>query len=462
MRTIYRISICTLIAAFAAGGFPKYSYSAEPQRPDIETPEQHAMRMMQSFDDRFAIMDSLIFGAARSADIPVEAADIPVTSVITGSRNEAIDEVTEAEIDAMKARTGLELRGQAYARPGRQISYDPDDPLVAYNAKLQIELNWDIFNSSIYKRRSKSEELRLKGELRQMETERESREQTLYMQSNAMRSRHYGRMLSLLKLHSENLQLLMEAQLYLLRNGKISSDDLVKIINEQSEIERRLVVLNADSTVRELPVTPSATYVFVADTAALYDGIREQHRDLRKLSLQQQLLDAQRKNIDYAQTMNVAPFVRWSYYNRYMVRNTYNLDVGVSFRLPLTAETARKRSALSAEKRVIADKHEQSADLILRDVKDLLRELDNNNENMCGEFERMRNLKEYLIMRIDGYNNVAGDYSRVDRLQEYNAYLQSWERLLGYAYQRDCLLIELQGFLPDQPIADFLIFQELN
>lgn len=452
--------INALLQAVALAGFAFASYSAEPH--DINNYSDGSREVIIRFEERFAAMDSLIFADRIDVvQMPFAIADSSSVSRVA-ARSEEIDRVTEAEIRAMRARTGLELRGQAYARPGRQISYDPDDPLVAYNAKLQLELNWDLFNSSIYKRRSKSEELRLKGELRQTDAEREEREQTLYAQSRAMRNSHYGRMLSLLKVHAANLQLLMETQVYLLQNGKISSDDLVKIINEQSEIERRLVALEADTTVHELPVSPSATYVSVPDTAALFECICTDNRNMRRLELQQQLLEAQRKNTDYVQTMFFAPFVRWSYYNRYMARNTYNIDVGVSFRLPLSVETARKRRVIAAEKNAVIYEQQQSSDILLRDARDLLRELESNNKNMYGEFERMKSLKEYLSMRTESYRNVAGDYSRVERLTEYNAYLQAWERLLGYAYQRDCLLIELQEYIPERPISDFLIFQELN
>lgn len=460
MQFLRQMTLHFLLPALAAAAFVHVSYGAVTE-PAPYNAAEHAMQVIERFEERFAVMDSLIFPSAGS-QCSIEDTFPQTRQTKAECRSEVIDEVTNAQIAAMKANTGLELRGQAYARPGRQISYDPDDPLVAYNAKLQVELNWDIFNSSVYKRRAKTDELRLKGELRQLDAEREVREQESYALGNAMRSRHYGHLMSLLKIHAENLQLLMETQIYLLQNGKISSDDLVKVINEQSETERRLVVLGADTSVHELPVSPAVISVSVADTTALFDSIGAQHRNLRRFALQQELLDAQRRNTDYAQTMYVTPFVRWSYYNRYMARNTYNIDVGVSFRLPLAAEASRKRQALTAQKNAVAYEQQHSAGVIMRDVRELLQEIENNNRNMCGEFARMKSLKDYLAMRIESYRNVAGDYSRVDRLLEYNAYLQAWERLLGYAYQRDCLLIELQEYLPDESVSDFLIFEELN
>jgi hypothetical protein len=65
-------------------------------------------------------------------------------------------------------------------------------------------------------------------------------------------------------------------------------------------------------------------------------------------------------------------------------------------------------------------------------------------------------------MRRNSYKNVAGEYSRIDRLAEYNAYLQSWERLISYQYQRDNKLIDLQSYIVDMPINDFLTFTTIS
>lgn len=451
----YCIYIATLFASFAVYSV---SVAALPAGDDAPT---KAQQVLDRFDERFAVMDSLVF---RLPELQVAATELDSVSmaVITRERVAEIDDAVEAQIRAMKARTGLEIRGQTYFRPGATISYDPDDPLVAYNGKIQAELNWNIFHSSIYKRASKIEELRLQGELRQLEYEREALDETIYLQSNIVRRRHYGRLLSVLQVHLENVELLMQTQLYLLQNGKISSDDLLKLINEQSELERQLTAIRADSTITPLPVSSSALYISVTDTTALMSCIRDQQLDLKRYELKQSLLDVQRKNIDYLQTMDIQPFVRYSYYTRHNAHNTYNLDVGVSFRIPLSVETARKRKAILAEKNVLRYELEHSHDNVVHDIEALLRDLETENNNIFGEYERMQSLKRYLRMRIDSYGNVAGEYSRIDRLQEYNAYLQAWERLLGYVWRRDCLLIDLQSCVPDESISKFLVFQELN
>ena len=467
----YIIYILTL-AAIATCNYASAQY---PHNKDIQQSSQangrmeivsfddqrQVDRMLDDYEQRFRLLDSVVF---RAADYyPVEpAVDKDVIAAVNDEHVYAIDDVVEAQIRAMKAKTGLDLQGQAYYRPGRQISYDPDDPLVAYNAKVQAELIWNIFSSSIYKRASKIRELRLQGELRQLEYAKDALDEVLFMQRNLVRDRYYGRMLSVLNIHADNLKLLMNTQLYLLQNGKISSDDLLKLINEQAEIERQLIAIKADSVVTEIPAGTNVMYISVADTSALMDCIRLGNRDLRKLSLRKELLDAQRKNIDYLQTMNIQPFVRYSYYNRPEAHNTYNIDAGLAFRFPLSAETARKRKAIAAEKGVVDYEQRKIGSLIEREVVSVLRDLENYNENIYGEYERMESLKKYLRMRIDSYGNVAGEYSRIDRLQEYNAYLQAWERMLTYAYQRDCKLIELQSYITDEPVSKYLVFQDLR
>lgn len=453
--------ISWLAAAVAGSLQPVAAAVDSPVDNGFDSATTKVEQVLGLFDERFAVMDSLVFGQPVTQDVGAEL-DAEAMVMLANKRADEIDDAVEAQISAMKARTGLELRGQIYGRPGRQISYDPDDPLVAYNAKFQAELNWDIFHSSIYKRASRIGELRLQGELRQLEYEREALSKTVFLQNSLMRNRHYGRLLSVLEEHARNLSVLMQTQMFLLQNGKISSDDLLKVINEQSELERQMVVIRSDSTIKPLPVTVAAVCVTVADSSALMSCIRDQHIDLRRLMLRQELLDAQRANTDYAQTMNIQPFARYSYYNRYHTHNTYNIDVGVSFNLPLTAEMQRKKRVLLAEKSVVAEEYGRTGEIIERDVTLLLLELNSHNENICAEYERMKSLKRYLRMRIESYDNVEGEYSRIDRLQEYNAYLQAWERLLGYVWQRDGILMKLQSCVPEEPISRFLVFTELN
>lgn len=413
--------------------------------------------LLGSFEARFNAMDSLLFSSDSLQKPLSPSAENNTIDFVTTERVEAIDRLVDAEIAAMKARTALDFKGQTYIRPGHKLSYDPDDPLVAYNAKVQMEIEWNIFQSSIYKRQGKIRELQLKGELSQLEHERYAIDMTLVLQKNAARHIYYGHLLGLLRQHIANTSLLLSSQTYLLSNGKISSDDLLKLINEKAELERQLVAISADSVNTELPCSPYAIITAI-DANSLLEHIRSQHYTIRQMDLKKDLLETRRRNTDYLQTMSISPFARFSYYNRENVHNTYNLDVGISFKVPMSAETSRQRKALHAERELIEYQKEVQRDQLQREIALILREHDALNENIRGEYKRMTELKSYITMRRNSYKNVAGDYSRIDRLAEYNAYLQSWERLLSYQYQRDSKLIDLQSYIVDLPVSEFLTF----
>lgn len=436
------------------------AFAIKAQEKSIDTTPQ-TIDILSRFQERFHLMDSVIFQESikRPASIDFDSVFFEFSEA---ERVKEVDASVQAQISAMKNRTGLELRGQLYARPGKNLSYDPDDPLVAYNAKAQAEIQWNIFNSSAYKRNSKTKEITIQGEIDQLNFVRNDLDEQILFQKQQIRFRHYGRLLSVINMHIENVNLLMETQMYLLEHGKISGDDLLKLINEQTELERQLISIKADSIINEEIAPISITYISYTDTAGIFKSIKENNIELKKLGLRHDLLGVQRHNTDYVQTMDILPFVRYSYYNRENVHNTYNLDLGVSFRIPLTAEVSKKRKALTAKQDVLEYERKlleaETTNGIYLDFHDL----EIYNENILGEYSRMKSLKEFLRMRTESYSNVDGEYSRIHRLMEYNAYLQAWERLLEYSYRRDMILLDLQSYLLTEPISNYIEFKEID
>ena len=179
--------------------------------------------ILSKFESRFQLMDSLIFSYNELEKTPAFM-QASLFDVAEPGRIEPIDKAVEAQISAMKNVTGLDFKGQVYVRPGHNLSYDPDDPLVAYNAKIQAELEWNIFHSSIYKRASKVKELSLKGELRQLEFARKDLDEAILLQKQHTRFNYFSRLLSVINVHAENVKLLMETQIYLIEHGKLSGD----------------------------------------------------------------------------------------------------------------------------------------------------------------------------------------------------------------------------------------------
>ena len=420
--------------------------------------------ILSRFEDRFAIMDSVIFNNISANLNGVIINDSVFYTFPETARVEAVDAATLANISAMKSKTELDFRGQTYFRPGKGLNYDPDDPLVAYNAKFQAELQWNLFNSSIYKRGTKTRELELEGDLRQLNYIRDDMEQQILAWKQQVRYRYYSYLLWVVRLHSENVQLLLDTQMYLLEHGKISGEDFLSLINEQSELERRLISIQADSVITEQTPPSKINYILYTDTMGILNSIRTKNNNLemRKLGLRKDILGTRLKNIDYLQTMNLQPFVRFSYYNRPTAYNTYNLDLGVAFTIPLSKEVAAKRNAIRAEQSVLQYEMDELEAETSRAIFLTFHDLEIYNENVKGEFNRMQNLKKFIELRTGNYRNVDGEYSRINRLVEYNAYLKSWERLLEYIYQRDMALIQLQSYLLYEPISSFISFTQLN
>ena len=451
MKNLLRIPALTVVMAIMSGSVVAQTLEATPKTRDI----------LNRFDERFALMDSIVFrNAVKTAQ--ADFADSAVVRVSQVERVDEVDRVTEAQIRAMKSKTGLDVRGQVYVRPGAGLSYDPDDPLVAYNAKIQAELEWNVFHSALYKKASKMRELQLAGEIRQLDYVRDDLTEAVLQQQIMIRLRHFGRLLSVLNLHNDNLQLLLETQMYLLEHGKISGDDMLKIINEQTELERQLIAIKADSVVEALYPPSAVAYIALTDTAGIVRSINNSDIELRRLALKHDLLGVQRHNIDYLQNMDILPFVRFSYYNRQNVHNTHNLDVGVSFKIPLSREVSKRRRTLEAEQDVVRYEMQTIADDVHKDLQIKFHDLEIYNENIKGEYLRMQSLRQFLDMRTRSYGNVDGEYSRINRLQEYNSYLQAWERLLDYVYRRDLILVDIQRYLLDEPVSKYIQFKELN
>lgn len=430
------------------------------QEPDIETTPK-TQELLQRFEQRFAILDSIVFKKQESDFYPNDF-DSVFFEFAKEERVSAIDAETKAKVSEMKNKTGLAFRGQAYVRPGAGVSYDPDDPLVSYNAKLQAEINWNIFNSSVYKRGSKRKAIEIQGELEQLNYVKSDLDEQIIEQRQILRNKYYGRLLYVINIHNENVKLLMETQIYLLEHGKISGDDLLRLINQQTELERQLISIKADSVVTELPAPVTIAYIIKTDTAGIFRSIKENNIELKKLDLRHELLKTQKHLTDYVQTMDILPFVRYSYYNRPYVDNTYNLDAGFSFVIPISGEVAKKRKVYTAGEAVLDYEQKILEGETTKGIYLTFHDLEIYNENILGEYQRMNALREFLDMRKNSYSNVDGEYSRLNRLEEYNAYLQAWERLLEYTYRRDMILLDLQRYLLRDPLSNYIQFKEYN
>ena len=415
------------------------------------------------FQGRFLLLDSLIHGShpALQTDKPLSSSLEIDDEAYRRHVDSLVGLETQARINTMKNVTGLSLQGQAYARLDDGFGLDEEDALSRYKEKIQAEVRWNFLQSSLINRKGKRREIELQGEIERLGFERENLRRLVGLQKEEFRQHYDSLLCGVLSHRLRNLDVLSQAQYYLLGQGNVSSDYLLDILNEKSEAERLHATIS-----REYPPSSDLSNphgaVIEVDSAALNAYITENERRTSTLELRAQLLEQQAANTTYWSTLNISPFVRYSYYMRPERSNSSNIDAGISFIIPLSAETSRKRRALEAERQTLELERRHTINQIHDEVRLSLGEIVRLNSSIRGEMQRLRNLKAFLALRRTAYENRIGEYNYIARMKEYNAYLLCYERLLGFVYQRDCLLASLQYYLPDKSILDFCRLMDLD
>lgn len=438
--------------------------SAQTQtQAQTQAQTQESDSLFRQFEARFATLDSIIHHPARHApahlldndgiDRHFTAYDHRIDSMV--------DVATQSRISAMRSETGLTINGQTYARLDDGFGLDEDDALSRYKAKLQAEVRWHFLQSSVINRGGKAHEIRLKGDIERMRYHHENLDRLVALQKEQFKQHYDSLLCGVVKHRIENLELLRRSLHYLLLQGSISSDELLTTINEKAEAERILATID-----RDYPATPDISnpngIIVEVDTCRLLDYIRNNGTRADLLELQRVLLLQQAKNASYWSTLNVAPFVRFSYYMRPDIDNSSNIDAGISFIVPLSHEMSKKRKALLREAEVVDFAKEREVSLISDEIYLTILNIERMNRSIEGEVDRLADLKGYLLMRLEAYKNRIGEYNYLSRMKEYNSYLLCCERLLAFSYQRDCLLASLQSFLPDTSILDFCRETEIS
>lgn len=427
-----------------------FSDAASAQNPK-------GMEILAGFDTRFRELDSLIF---KSESRPMQASGNAALNPVESSSpsrdalDRAIDSRVQAEIGEVKSLTGLRFTGQTYYRLDGALGMDDDDPVSVYKGKIQAELRWYPFQSALFKRKGRIEELRLKGELDRLSYDKEDLGMLVERQKEAFRLYSDSLMSGVLLQRINNLTMLSDAYMYLLENENIASDDLLQILNEKAEAERQLASIPGDYLPAADLARPAGYFVEV-DTAAYLQAVRDTQADISTLRLKMELLKQQEKNTSYWTEVNAAPFVRYSYYTRPSAPNSSNVDAGLVFTVPLSFEFWKKKEALRAERTIVATEESHMAARIMEAVNATLTDIERYNNASIGEYRRMAELKKYLSLRGRAYDNRVGEYNRLARMKEYNSYLSCCEKFIDYQYRKDCAIADLQKFLTDESVLKF-------
>lgn len=411
--------------------------------------------LFAQFENHFQLLDSLIF---TPQTIYQKA---PLLKMKTASEQNAHDVVdmmlynkVEKQMEAEMAETGLLISGQTYYRLDEGFGIDDDDALSRYNAKMQVELRWNFLNSSLINRKSRLKMIDIQGELERIDLERERIKELIDKQKESFRVEYDSLLAGVLQLRINNLKLLNDAQQYLVSDRSIGTDELLKIMDEQAIAERQLVAIPKDYPLAAQLIYPNGAVIRV-DTARMKRHIAESDLALHASDLQIAWLREQEKSTHYWRTLNVSPFIRYSYYERPEIRNSSNVDAGIAFQIPISAQEPRKRKALKAERMQKAMEKQALTSTIMERVDRLFLEIERANRGLTGEQERIKKLRTYMELRKANYQAHIGEYNFLSRIKEYNHYLTCWENYYSYQYKRDCCIAELQNYLSEGSVLEF-------
>lgn len=423
-----------------------------------QTPDEHIL--LTRLEKHFSRMDSIVLLPESKQICSLKWSYSLPTEV---SMDSALTSLSLSRMKELSSATGLKWVGQVYVRPDKQLGLDEEDGAVSrYVGKIQSEVRWDFFHSGLYQRKTQAQSVALQEAIDRQKYGKDQYEQWADEQKESL-SAYYDVLLSgVLSYRLANLELLAEVRNYMYANEMTGSELLLNLLNEKSDSERRYEMLHSSSvellksaSVNGLVVLPPpCTYVKI-DTISLFNQVRQTNRDAEILRLRMRLLDNQVKRSGYLSTTSVSPFLRYSRYYRSRNATSENVDVGVTFTLPLSLESKRKRQTLRSEHGVLALQLDEQRKQVEQEVRRLVTSVDRLNRMIEGEHKRMGEAKEYIDMRSKAYARQYGDYNALSRIKEYDNYFSCWEKLLNDYYQRDCLLVDLQEFLVDVPVGNF-------
>jgi hypothetical protein len=350
---------------------------------------------------------------------------------------------------ALERNTGLELTGQVYGRLDRKatsfLSTDDDDPVSVYKAKVQAEIGWDWINSKFYHRRYKERDIRLSADIARARQRLDDGRADMDAWADTL-EQHWNHVIAGVMLcHVRNLDVLNEAYQMMLEQDRITSSQLLDVMNEKMQLEFQLAQFYAKDS-----VAPREALVWLKPEAIAIDtvSLRQQvaaanpQNQLNELKIAQ--LDNSAKLLGYTATMRLTPFARWSTYLTSQRKISNNVDFGVRFTFPLWNATKRQRESIAVQKDILRDENRGYTDNVMTHCRmniDAVRRL---NQAIAVEYRHLTQLKKYLAMRQQTYAKNQGRYSYIDRLLEYNQYLKSMERLYTQMKERSLSLIQIQ------------------
>lgn len=428
---------------------------------------QKSDSILSLFESRFVVLDSLIFGnnsgKSVTSDIFIQASKKYGDTLLADSLyNVALEKSVRAQAKYIKSPTGLQITGQTYYRLDDHFGFNEEDDAVSrYNAKFQAEARWNFFNSGLWNTKGKIREAVIQADIDRIAYQKETRGTEYARQREFYRAMQDSAMCRILSNRVKNLSLLSDAYMFLLQYENISSDDIMLILSEKAEAERKLVGL----TVHDLEATDLSSpdaFIVKLDTARFLKYVEENQADFKIARKRQELFEQRAKNTKYWDDVDCSPFIRYSHYTRSFLSNSANVDAGIYFKFPITNEASKQRAAFRAQGEAIGAEQYLRMRQIADEVVFVATEVERLNNSIYGEYKRSIELRKYIDMRKNAYENRLGEYNRLARMKEYNAYLLCLERLLEFQYSRDQQIASLAKFLAGENVSDFCSIENLS
>lgn len=424
--------------------------------------------IISRFDRSFDSLDRLIFGEQPGPGIYTGGAIMGIqnhdTLVISPQLDKALRDNTAAKIHEGNGLTGLQITGQTYYRIAGNGGVDDVNGETGqgfYRAKVQAEIRWYLLQSSLFGKEGRRKVAALEERIARAGYEKEKTDINEFEVQQSIDEYYDGLVSSVLVHRVSLLRQLDEAQRYLLGNENISSDDIVRTLNELLDAERKLSEIEHPQPAAKSLAGVRATTVSI-DSAALVSHVASAQGDMKILRLRMELLDQKEKNVKWWSQINVAPFVRYANYFRHGLPNTYNVDAGVTFTIPLNDEPRRQKRTLRTERAVLESEEYRLSKRVADKTALVIAEVGRLDRASMSELNRIRELRGYIAQRTEAYRKGLGQHNRIARAREYAMYIGCLERLIEYQYRRDCLVANLQSLLPDESILKFCRFDVIE
>lgn len=448
-QTLLHTTLITALAATATQAMAQQTKQGRQQQFSPKMLVYENLRnenVLRHFDQRFAQLDTLLNNPqwVKSPLVTTSLnqqhnADIHTTDSLYWAK-------TAHEQLALKRHNGLEVTGQVYARPDAYFDSDNDDAqeVSKYKAKIQAELGWNIINSKFYQGKEKRQKIALANELDRLQNKKRQT-QDIYEKAADDLTEQYNYYIGTVIAHRlENLDIMNEAYQYMLEKDKISSDKMLKVMNDKLEAEYDISVICASRDIQGKPLYRIKPTRIDVDTTALYNHINRESIEAQLTSVREEIANNESKLTNYLSTTRLTPFARWSSYWQSSNRISNNIDVGLRFTIPLWNESPRKRQALETQKEILRSSRDTDLRETRQSVDILLKKIANANRAIATEAYHIEQTKKYIDIRRNAYRNQPQGYNYLMRMEEYTGMLESMERMYRLMLNRALNIIQIE------------------